>query len=205
MSRGRRSGRGAAFFLLVLCIGLGSLVYWQLEYPPAYPSAVVAIVSTDQPAEPGSTDARQAEFTLPPLEQFSEIVARPLFSQTRLPPSETEDTVADDAQPLPIRPDFNLILAGVVISAEGRMALLQRPTSTDLIRALLGQEIDGWQVELIEADRVTLRHGETVEVVTLKDKVAEPAEQQNLRGRQTLPLGLKDAQSEQLDTTQATQ
>jgi hypothetical protein len=175
MSRGRGSGRGAAFFLLVLCIGLGSLVYWQLEYPPAFPGDVVAMAGPDQSAGLDSSAAPPAEFTLPPLEQFSEIVARPLFSQSRRPPSERADTAPEIAQPLPVRSAFNLILTGVVISAEGRMALLQRPKSPDLIRALLGQEIDGWSVELIEADRVTLRQGEIVEVVTLQDKVAVPA------------------------------
>lgn len=175
MSRGRTS---APLYLMVLCIGLGSLVYWQIEYPPSFAGANA---TADQPAEPGPTDATLAEFTFPPLEEFSEITARPLFSPFRRPPSEAEsaETATEDAPP-PTLSDFNLTLTGVVISAEGRMALLQRPASTDLIRALLGQEIDGWRIELIEADRVTLRQGETVEVVTLRDKTAEPAAQPKL-------------------------
>ena len=172
--RGARSS--APLYLLVLCIGLAWLVYWQIEYPPYLSDAVVSL---DQPVEPGPPGSAQAEFALPPLEDFSEIVARPLFSPTRRPPSEAEviETVTDDT-PLPKLSDFNLTLTGVVISTEGSMALLQRPKSTDLIRALLGQEIDGWRVERIEADRVTFRQGHSVEIVTLQDKAAEPTAQQ---------------------------
>ena len=121
MRRNRPSRSRAPFYLLVLCIGLASIVYWQIEYPPSFASGVV---DTDQPAEPDSTRAPQAKFTFPPLAEFSEIVARPLFSPSRRPPSETEDSDTDDAPPSKLS-DFNFILAGVVISAEERMVLLE--------------------------------------------------------------------------------
>ncbi|MCH8103181.1 MAG: hypothetical protein IIB28_08510 [Chloroflexi bacterium] len=82
----------------------------------------------------------------------------------------------------------------MVISAEQRMVLLRRVNSTDLIRASMGQEIDGWYVELIESDRVTLRRGNTVEIVTLQDKVEELPVQQRLRVRQNQQPGTNEAQ-----------
>ncbi len=164
MRRNRTSRGRALFYLLVLCVGLASIVYWQVEHPPSFPTRVAG---ADRPAETEPTRALQAEFTFPPLAAFSEIVARPLFSPSRRPPTETEDSATDDAAP-PKQSHF--ILAGVIISAEGRMVLLRRMNSTDVVRALLGQEIDGWQIELIEPDSVTLRQGNTVEVVTLQDK-----------------------------------
>ena len=184
----RRNRTRALFYLLVLCIGLASIVYWQVENPPSFPSGIAA---TDGPAGPDPTGALQAEFTFPPLAEFSEIVSRPLFSPSRRPPEETDDSDTDAAPP-PSPSRF--ILAGVIISAEERMVLLRRVNSTDLIRALLGQEIDGWYVVLIESDRVTLRRGDTVEIVTLQDKVEDLPAQQRLRVRQNQQPGTNEAQ-----------
>ena len=182
-SRGR-----APFYLLVLCIGLASIVYWQVEYPPSFPSDVAG---ADRPAEPEPTRAPQVESNFPPLSAFSEIVARPLFSPARRPPTETEDFNADEVSPP--KPS-NFILAGVVISSEGQLALLRRMNTTEVVRALLGQEIDGWRVERIESDRVTLRQGDTVEVITLRDKVEELPDQLRLRVREDEQLGENETQ-----------
>lgn len=183
MRRNRTSHGRAPLYLLVLCIGLASIVYWQTEHPPSF---LTSVAGADGPPETEPSRALQAEFTFPPLAAFSEIVARPLFSTSRRPAKEIEDSDTDDAPP-PTPSHF--ILAGVVISAEGRMALLRRMSSTDLIRALMGQEIDGWYVELIESDSVTLRQGNTVEIVTLQDKTEALPAQQNLRADQTGQLG----------------
>ena len=187
----RRNRSRAPFYLLALCIGLASIVYWQTENPPAFPTNVAGAVG---PPEIEPRRALQAEFTFPPLAAFSEIVARPLFSPSRRLPMEIEDSESvSDVTPPPQPSQF--ILAGVIISAEGRMVLLRRMNSTDLIRALLGQEIDGWSVELIESDRVTLRQGNTVEIVTLQDKT------ESLPAKQTMRV-IRDGQ---LNTNQAQQ
>lgn len=189
MRRNRTSHGRAQFYLLVLCVGLASMVYWQVENPPSY----TIIAATDEPAGSKPSSALPAEFTFPPLAAFSEIVARPLFSPSRRPPKEIEDSDSDTIAALPPQPS-RFILAGVVISAEGRMVLLRRMDSTDLIRALMGQEVDGWYVELIESDRVTLRRGNTVEIVTLQDKTEALPAQQMLRVIQNGQLGTNQAQ-----------
>lgn len=191
MRRNRTSHGRAPVYLLVLCIGLASIIYWQIERSPSLPTTAAGPDGTPE-TEP--TRALQAEFTFPPLAAFSEIVARPLFSPSRRPPKEIEDSDSDTIVAPPPQP-AHFILAGVVISAEGRMVLLRRMNSTDLIRALMGQEIDGWYVELIESDRVTLRQGNTVEIVTLQDKAEDLPAQQRLRV----------IQNGQLDTNQAQQ
>ena len=185
MRRSRPSRGRAPFYLLILCIGLASFVYWQIEYPPAFPSG---IVDADQPSELDPTRAPQAEFTFPPLAEFSEIAARPLFSPSRRPPAETEEP--DDEEDAPPKP-LHFILTGVVISAEGQLALLRRINTAEVIRALLGQEIDGWQVERIESDRVTLRQGDTIEVVTLQDESEEFPARHGLSVREDEQPGVK--------------
>jgi general secretion pathway protein N len=190
MRRNRTSHSRAPFYLLVLCIGLASIVYWQTERPPSLPTNVAG---TDGPPEAEPTGALQAEFTFPPLAAFSEIVARPLFSPSRQPPKEIEDSDSDTAVTPPTMPS-HFILAGVVISAEERMVLLRRMNSTDVIRASMGQEIDGWYIELIEPDRVTLRRGNTVEIVTLQEKVEDISAQRRLRVMQNGQLGANQPQ-----------
>ena len=186
----RRNRTRAPFYLLVLCIGLASIVYWQVEHPPSFPTSVAG---TNGPPETEPTRALQAEFTFPPLAVFSEIVDRPLFSPSRRPPKEIEDSVSDiDVTPRAMPSNF--ILAGVVISAEERMVLLRRMKSTDVIRASMGQEIDGWYIELIEPDRVTLRRGNTVEIVTLQEKAEDRSAQRRLRVMQNGQSGANQTQ-----------
>lgn len=132
---------GLTRLLAVLCLGLG---------------AVIAIEITDRPStapleDPGvhpraAKAARDdATFVLPPASTFSEIVARPLFSDTRRPSAFAAST--PDAHP-------SFVLVGTILSSQARDALIRHGQPARVDHVAEGQTIDGWTVDSILADRV---------------------------------------------------
>lgn len=172
MRRRRGPRNRASIYLLGVCIALASVIYLELNRePPVGDGVTVANPSSaaeDAPPPP-------AAFSLPPLAAYSVIVERPLFSTQRRPPVKEEET--PEAIPPP-----RLILTGVLISGDGRLVLLRRVGSKTIIRASEGDEIEGWRIEIITADRVVLRYGDAVEEVTLDD-AAPPAQESSKVGR----------------------
>lgn len=161
-TRARPNGRPTAF-LIVLCLVLGGyVVYAERGSSPTDP----AVVPGPAPPKPAALPPPQPAFTLQPLDDFSETLARPLFLPSRRPLAPGEDA---PQQAGAMRNLFTLM--GVIISDEERMALVKRRKTGEVLRLIEGQQVDGWQVEAIMPDRVTLRHDEETEEVELKDAV----------------------------------
>jgi hypothetical protein len=95
-----------------------------------------------------------------PLDQLSTILDRPLFSPSRRPPAPPPPppppVVQGPAPPAPPPPPPNLVLFGVVMDGEGARALVRAGADKKLVRAQIGDEIDGWKVSQIEGRKVVL-------------------------------------------------
>lgn len=183
MRPGHRRRRRSPIMLVLLCAALAALVYWEIDgnRPPDGGGAIEVAARPDpRPLPP------EPEFAMPPLDSYAEIVARPLFSPSRRPPPAAEGDAEDDASEA--KPAL-FILTGVVISAEARLALIQRANIAGVVRVSEGEEIDGWLVEKIAPDRVTLRQGAAVEEIELPDKIERIPAQRRLRTRKAEPAG----------------
>jgi hypothetical protein len=92
-----------------------------------------------------------------PLDQLSTILDRPLFSPSRRPPARPPPPVVQaPAPPAPPPPPPNLVLFGVVMDGEGARAVVRAGADKKLVRAQIGDEIDGWKVSQIEGRKVVL-------------------------------------------------
>ena len=120
----------------------------------AGPGAVAIAQAQDQPAAaPSNPMAAQS------LEQLSTILDRPLFSPTRRPPAPppAPPPIVQAAEPpAPPPPPPNLVLFGVVMDGEGARAVVRAGADKKLVRAQIGDEIDGWKVSQIEGRKVVL-------------------------------------------------
>jgi type II secretory pathway component PulC len=106
----------------------------------------------------------------PAISTFAEIVERPLFTQSRRPPPKKDTKVATAAQ----KPEtFELI--GVIISPAGRMALLRTLATSEIVRAVEGQTVGGWEVRAIKPTQVVLQQGDDSEVLKINDATMTPA------------------------------
>jgi hypothetical protein len=137
----RSSRQPAALFggLLVLVLASDvTAVAEEQERPPSAPTNPVA----DQP-----------------LDQLSATLDRPLFSPTRRPPAPPPPpppVVQAAAPPAPPPSPPNLTLFGVVIDGEGARAVIRAGADKKLLRAQIGDDIEGWKVSQIEARKVVL-------------------------------------------------
>jgi len=135
----RDAGLPAAFF---------ALMFWSVVVPGA-----VAQPQDPPAAAPSNPVAAQS------LDQLSTILDRPLFSPTRRPPAPppAPPPIVQAAEPLaPPPPPPNLVLFGVVMDGEGARAVVRAGADKKLVRAQIGDEIDGWKVSQIEGRKVVL-------------------------------------------------
>ena len=160
-----KGGGGRAFLLFAICIGLGFLIFTQARDGVPLPDLSGTIAqSSVAPVVAGETPRGLAP--MPPIETFDEVVERPLFFRSRRPP----DPDAAPPPEAPPAPKADFVLTGLVISGKERLALLRPAGSKTVARVHQGEEIEGWRVEAIHADRVVLKRGETVQEIRLEDR-----------------------------------
>lgn len=90
------------------------------------------------------------------LDQLSMTLDRPLFSPSRRRPPAPPPVVQAPAPPAPPAPPPDLVLFGVVMDGEGARAVVRAGADKRLLRAQIGDEIDGWKVAQIEGRKVVL-------------------------------------------------
>ena len=92
-----------------------------------------------------------------PLDQLSTILDRSLFSPSRRRPPAAPPPVAQaPAAPALPSPPPNVVLFGVVMDGESARAIVRVGADKRLLRAQMGDEIDGWKVAQIEGRKVVL-------------------------------------------------
>jgi hypothetical protein len=101
----------------------------------------------------------------PPINKFSEFIARPLFAPSRRPPPPKTDSNSTVEVSKP--ESFDLV--GVIISADERMALLQTLGTGEVMRAVEGQTVGGWKVQAIKPTEVELKRGNASELIKIND------------------------------------
>ena len=91
-----------------------------------------------------------------PLEQLPAIVDRSLFSPSRRPPAAPPPVVQAPAASAPPSAPPNVILLGVVMDGQNARAVVQVGADKRLLRAQMGDDIDGWKVAQIDGRKVVL-------------------------------------------------
>jgi hypothetical protein len=114
--------------------------------------AAAPALAQDQPAAaPVNPVAAQA------LDKLSTTLDRPLFSPTRRPPAPPPPPIAQAPPPPPPPPQPpNLVLFGVVMDGEGARAVVRNGVDRKLLRAQIGDDIEGWKVSQIEGRKLVL-------------------------------------------------
>ena len=145
---------------------------------PVRPLHAIVVLSAAFAAGGGSAAAQEAGpvFSLPPLEDLSAIVDRPLFSQDRRSPADQMQT---DAPAEVSEPSDNgereILLAGTATDqSERAVAILHDVSQGVQFRVWVGDEIGGWTVKAIRPRAVVLGTA-TQEVTVTLDEPAVPA------------------------------
>ena len=154
----QRLGNGVTVMLLFICILLSLLIFQQWKsYLQAEPVADVSIETDKKGRTTFDLNLGRNSKSIQ-ISQFSEILARPLFTEGRLPAEEPEPEQSFD-QPVGLP---KLKLEGVVLSPESRVAVVRDLTDNSLVRLSVGMIHQGWRVtEVTTKEAILERDGES--------------------------------------------
>jgi general secretion pathway protein N len=160
----RPDGKLRGWGLVCLLLAAAIAAEWQ-AFAGGAPDAGGAIAPSDAaaPAEQGHGAA-----ALGPLTAYAAVTERPLFTRSRRPPAADTSTAPADLE-------RNFSVAGIMLSGQERIALVQQGSDKKLRSVREGETLGGWTVRSIASDRIVLvgRDGETA--LPLREKQARRA------------------------------
>ena len=159
MMRRNRTRARFAWLLGVAFIALVFVIYAEISMLLTNDGLESDDIASPNPSTPISSPPL---FAMPDRASLAVILERPVFSETRRP---SEDPAGAQA------PATDFTLAGVVISASERSALVKPGNGGMIQRLKEGDDIGGWMLEEIALDRIKIRRG-AVEAEILIDYAA---------------------------------
>jgi type II secretory pathway component PulC len=163
-----RTSINVLLFLLWLLILAVIAVQWM--NPPRLDSSTGQQKTNNDSADVEIAIKPVSSFSIAPLDEYQEIVERPLFYETRRPPSPEVPEVAVQEEPQEEQP-LALTLIGVMVTSDAKVALVQNDDTNKVERLKLGDEIGGWEVQFIDSDNVVInKSDETKELALLRNK-----------------------------------
>lgn len=173
--------RHLLILLLTLC-GLGLALHLHMTWPD-FGGSVSSMGAVQATSDLERLDRRIDTFQAPPLQNFSEIVARPLFSPGRRPPvpnnAEPPPKIVAAPATVPTTGQFRVI--GIIIEGDDRRALIKRAQRGEMIQVSEQEQIAGWTVVSIDPESVTFGQLHVTDVVLLRDNVMSQADKAKLQ------------------------
>ncbi|MCP5364160.1 MAG: hypothetical protein H6905_02815 [Hyphomicrobiales bacterium] len=99
---------------------------------------------------------------------YDAIIERPLFMETRRPAPVNRVTVETREEPQEIP---EVLIHGIIVSETQRRAFLKLPSSEKLLQVSEGDDLQGWLIETIEADRIVIRNGNSMAQFFMEDTI----------------------------------
>lgn len=156
---------------LVLAVALAAGAFWQqwqnrvLPVPPPLPQTGPGPVAA-------SLDTAFA--LVGPYGQYQEAELRPLFNESRRPSADPPPAAATPVAAPPVDPG-RWRLTGVLVTPDGRAALLLETATGTLSRVPQGGLIDGWTIDILAPERVRLQRAADAFELTLLRESARPS------------------------------
>ena len=181
MIAARNSGHLITASFVVVGLALAWMIYQKLAGSSASDYAP-ALTGNSAPSVP--TLPPEPRFTMPGLEEFDAILARPLFTRSRRP---IRGSVA--ATSVAASQTLGLMLLGVSISSTEKFALVVPDAGGSAFRLREGEDYQGWDLSQIQSNNVLFRQGAREERLELSFDTAPPPPPTTKRSRR------KDVQS----------
>jgi general secretion pathway protein N len=158
--------------LIAGALAVPYLLWTQPEDEPvaAVPAGLAAAdPAPEQAARTDQAAVPEKPFILPPLERFTAVVERPLFSPTRRmppiaePPDEAPASAAPEEAPVagpsgPEEPDVRFF--GTVRQGGKAAALVTFPSTSEVARLAPGDRVGAWEVLEVDGNRLVLGQGD---------------------------------------------
>ena len=162
--------------LIAMCVLSSGLMVYEWVRPYGL-SANPPLISPDKEVAVAAPET-QANRPVPPLGTFSEMIERPLFREDRSP--YVPETPTEPEQPRDTGPDITtqISLSAIVIDEDERIALIERTQDKKLQQLRQGEKFNGWTLNQIQADDITMQKGQQTRQIALTVKLLRQTVQQ---------------------------
>lgn len=161
-------GRLYAGAILTLCCVIGlELLYFNARPDPG---DVDGLYSPPEAAATPLAGGSAAQLESAPISAYSQIVERPLFSETRRPAAVKAEAVASRRAG---EMASQWKLTGVVAAGDETYVLVQGVRNRQTLHLQQGGLLDGWRVDEIGVDYVSLASGDESVTLELRAEVGE--------------------------------
>jgi hypothetical protein len=148
-----------------------------------------AALGVDAPGQAQDSDGKLSNpLAAQTIERLSAIVDRPLFSPSRRG-APTPPVNRDPETPTPPPPPPNLVFSGVVMDGASAHVVVLVGAERRVLRAQIGDEIDGWTVSQIAGRSLVLSHDGRFATFSLFNRDID----QRISGDGTASKGLANA------------
>lgn len=133
--------------------------------------------AAEQGSEADETEAIQTRAeAIPTLSEYREIIERPLFRPDRRPfvleKVATEPVETPTREPR--RQEEIFTLSAVIITDDKRLALIEHGRARKLKRVMQGEVLNGWQIDRVFPNQVTIQRGSETRTLELKVNPSQP-------------------------------
>jgi len=111
-----------------------------------------------------SPNDAQSHYVHPHIDNYSEILARPIFFSNRELPREAVTRAPAPGAPLRLK------LEGIAIAADIRVAVLRDQGSNQLVQMSVGMSRNDWLLEALTSATATFRRGDDVSSISLNSE-----------------------------------
>ena len=162
--------------LIAMCVLSSCLMVYEWVRPYGL-SANPPLISPDKEVAVAAPETL-ANRPVPPLGTFSEMIERPLFREDRSP--YVPEAPTEPEQPRDTGPDITtqISLSAIVIDEDERIALIERRQDKKLQQLRQGEKFNGWTLNQIQADDITMQKGQETRQIALTVKLSRQEVQQ---------------------------
>ena len=159
-------------FLVGLCLVFVLIII--IDMNSNYKITIVEGSVSQAPEGKGQATSAAALVSVKPLNEYDQIVERPLFMQDRRP--YAEEQVVDATQrnsrnkPVTGSAQDEYMLTAVIITSNKRIALLRSNKNNKLQKLNQGDELDGWTLTDVQPAQVSLTKGPLIRQLELMIK-----------------------------------
>jgi hypothetical protein len=158
--------------LLAIAALLLMVVLYEVIGIMSGPAATDSQTVDESASLPGISSASSGRNKSPPLANYSEILRRPLYEETRKP-VQARPPAKDNGSADRLRQKWRL--SGIILD-ERNIAIMETVRAAETHSLVTGQSFDGWRVQDISATDVALvRDGELVRFALHKEGINVPA------------------------------
>ena len=142
--------------MLVVCMALAPVIAVEVFVIGSDSDASLVGITASTTASLNESQAGSTALQIPPVVAYHEVVERPLFTSSRRPPEEPEETV-ESVRSVQLAGKWKV--TGIVVAGDDSFAHVEGIRDRKTVRLKNGALLDGWKLEEIAPNQIVFSSG----------------------------------------------